>query len=46
MKVKVRKYKKSPAPLTAEQVKNETKDIEYVSISLKRMIEGARERST
>lgn len=46
MKVKIRKCKKSPAPIAAEQVKNETKNIEYVSISLKRMIEGARERYT
>lgn len=45
MKVKLRKCKKTPAPVATEQVKNETKNIEYVSINLKRMIEGARNRS-
>lgn len=46
MKVKVRKHKKSPAPAAPKQVKNEVKNIEYVSISLKRMIDSSRNRST
>ena len=35
MKVKLIKCKKSPALLVAEQVKEISKDIKYVSISLK-----------
>ncbi len=46
MKVKLRRCKKSPAPVAAEQVKEVSKDIKYVSISLKRMIESARNHST
>lgn len=46
MKVKLRKCKKSPALLVAEQVKEISKDIKYVSISLKRIIESARKHST
>ncbi len=42
MKVKLKKAQKTPALVATEQAKNKSNAIEYVSISLKEMIENAK----
>ena len=46
MKVKVRKHKKAPAPVEAEQVQKVSQHVKYVSIDLRKIIENAKKKTT